>query len=104
MSSFRGFWKQSLSEEKQSEVVEAFNLKSRYLDDLLNIDNAYFDGFISQFYPSELQLNKANSSEAQALFLDLQISILDGFIVCLQALSFYHYLFSFQRYTFEYSL
>ena len=33
-------------------------------------------------YPSELQLNKANSSETEAPFLDLHLSILDGFISC----------------------
>ena len=38
----------SLSEEKQSEVIEAFSSTSRYLDDLLNIENKYFDGLISQ--------------------------------------------------------
>ena len=27
----------------QADVVEAFNSTSRYLDDLLNIDNPYFD-------------------------------------------------------------
>ena len=72
----------SLSEEKQSEVIEAFSSTSRYFEDLLNIDNKYFDGLISQIYPSELQLDKANSSETEALFLDLHLSILDGFISC----------------------
>ena len=67
----------SLSEEKQSEVIVAFSLTSRYLDDLLNIDNNYFDGLISQIYPS-----KANSSETEAPFLELHLSILDGFISC----------------------
>ena len=33
----------SLSEEKQSEVIEAFSSMSRYLDDILNIGNKYFD-------------------------------------------------------------
>ena len=42
----------SLSEEKQSKVIEAFSSTSRYLDDLLNIDDRYFDGLISQIYPS----------------------------------------------------
>ena len=37
---------------------------------------------ISQIYPSWLQLNKANSSETEAPFLDLHLSILDGFILC----------------------
>ena len=72
----------SLSEEKQSEIIEAFSWTSRYLDDLLNIDKDYFDGLISQIYPSELQFNKATSSETEALFMDLHLSILDGFISC----------------------
>ena len=72
----------SLSEEKQSEVIEAFSSMSRYLFDLLNIDNKYFDGLISQISPFELQLKKANSFEAEAPFLDLHLSILDGFISC----------------------
>ena len=41
----------SLSVENQSEIIEAFSSTSRYLDDLLNIDNTYFDGLISQIYP-----------------------------------------------------
>ena len=52
------------------------------MDDLLNIDNKYFDGFISQMYPSELQLNKSRSSETEAPMWDLYLSILDGFISC----------------------
>ena len=31
----------SLSEDNQSDVIEAFNSTSRYLDDLLNIDNNF---------------------------------------------------------------
>ena len=60
----------SLSEEKQSELIEAFSSTSRYLDDLLNIGNKYLDGLINHIYPSELQLNKADSSETVAPFLD----------------------------------
>ena len=37
----------SLSEETHSEVIEAFSSTSRYLDDLLNMDNKHFDGLIS---------------------------------------------------------
>ena len=49
----------SLSEDKQSGVIEAFNSTSWYLDDLLNIDNNFFDSMVNRIYPSELQLNKA---------------------------------------------
>ena len=44
-----------LSNNNHADVVEAFKSISRYLDDLLNIDNPYFDQMI---YPTELQLNK----------------------------------------------
>ena len=49
----------SLSDDKQADVIDAFNTTSRYLDDISNIDNVYFDTMVSQKYPSELQLNKA---------------------------------------------
>ena len=48
----------SLNHDNQSDVIEAFNSTSRYLDDLLNIDNP-FEGTVNQIYPPELQLNKA---------------------------------------------
>ena len=56
-------------------VIDAFNTISRYLDDTLNINNVYFDNMVSQLYPSELQLNKANTSDTEAAFLDLHLSI-----------------------------
>ena len=37
------YFMQSLSDDNQSEVTDAFTLTSRYLDDLLNIDNNFFD-------------------------------------------------------------
>ena len=70
----------SLSDANQSEVIEAFNSTSRYLDDLLNIDNKFFDSMLNHIYPSELQLNKANVSDTEASFLDLHLSISDGFV------------------------
>ena len=47
-----------LSENNQTYVVKSFNSTSRYIDDLLNIDNHYFAQMVSQIYPTELQLNK----------------------------------------------
>ena len=61
----------SLSDDKQADVIGAFNTTSRYLDDILNINNVYFDNM----YHSELQLNKANASDTEAAFLDLNLSI-----------------------------
>ena len=63
----------SLSEDNQSDVIEAFNSTSRYLDDLLKIDNNFFDSMVNRIYPSELQLNKASVSDTEASFLDLHL-------------------------------
>ena len=52
----------SLSDVKQVEIIEAFKSTSRYLDDLSNIDNPYFEGMVNRIYPPELQLNKVNTS------------------------------------------
>ena len=65
----------SLSPENQADIIEAFNSTSRHLDDLLNIDNLNFEQMVNRIYPAELQLNKANSSDTKAPFLDLNLSI-----------------------------
>ena len=46
----------SFSENNQSGVIEAFNSTSRYLDDLLNIDNDFFGSMVNRIYPLELHL------------------------------------------------
>ena len=63
------------SDDKQADIIDAFNTTSRYLDDILNINSVYFDNMVSQIYPFELQLNKANASDTKAAFLDLHLSI-----------------------------
>ena len=69
----------SLSDVKQAEIIEAFKSRARYLDDLLNIDNPYFEDMVNRIYPPELQLNKVNTSDTEAPFLDLHLSILTDF-------------------------
>ena len=54
----------SLSEDNQSDVIEAFT--STYM--------------VNRIYPSELQLDKANVSDNETSFLDLHLSISDGFV------------------------
>ena len=63
----------SLSDNNQTDIIEAFNSTYRYLDDLLNIVNPYFEQMEGQMYSTELQLNKANSSDTEAPFLDLNL-------------------------------
>ena len=45
------------------------------MDDILNINNVYFDNMVSQIYPLELQLNKAYTPDTKATVLDLHLSI-----------------------------
>ena len=44
----------------------------------LNQDNPYFKQMVSQIYPIEPQLNKANTFDTEALFLNLDLSITNG--------------------------
>ena len=70
----------SPSDNNQADIIEAFNCTSRYLNDLLNIDNPYFEQMVGQIYPTELQLNKANTSDTEAPFLDLNLTVTNGIL------------------------
>ena len=58
----------SLSDDNQPDIIEAFKSTSRYLDDFLNIDNPHFEEMVNQIYPPELQLKIANCSDTEAPF------------------------------------
>ena len=70
----------SLEMLKQAEIIEGFKSTSRYLDDLLNIDNPYFEAMVNRTYPPELRLYKANTSDTETPYLDLHLSISNGFV------------------------
>ena len=57
-----------------------FNGRYIYEIDLLNIANPYFEGMVDRIHPPELLLNKANTSDTEAPFLDLHLSISNGFV------------------------
>ena len=69
----------SLSDVKQAEITEAFKSTSGYLDDLLNIDNPYFEGMVNRIYPPELHLNKANTSDTEAPWICIYLFQADLF-------------------------
>ena len=71
----------SLSDNNQIDIIEALNSISRYLADLLNIDNHHFEQMVGQIYPTDLQLNKANYYDTEAPFLVLNLSITNGILV-----------------------
>ena len=69
----------SLSEDNQSDVVEAFNSTSGYLDDFLNTEYNFFDSLVNCIYPSELQLNKANMSTCRGLIIGFTVIYIEWF-------------------------
>ena len=90
----------SLIDDTQVDIIDTFNTTPRYLDYSLNINDIYFDNIVSQIYPSELQLNKANTFDTEAWFRNcncpfLIILFLPSFainvIILMLKLSFYHF-------------
>ena len=51
----------SLSENNQTDIIVAFYSTSRYLDDLLNIDNPYFEQMVGQIFLAHLSLKTSCS-------------------------------------------
>ena len=45
---YETFLMMPLSYDKQAGVINEFNTTSRYLDDILNISNVYFDNMVSK--------------------------------------------------------
>ena len=70
----------SLSDVRQAEVIEAFGSASRYLDDLLDVDSPCFGGVVGRICPPGLRLGGASTFDAEAPFLDLHLSISNGFV------------------------
>ena len=68
------FFVLSLSGSSWADIVGAFGSTSGCLDDLLNIDNPFFEQMVGQMCPAGLQLNKADSSDAEAPILDLSMA------------------------------
>ena len=53
-------------------VVIKFNFTVRYIDDLLTINNSFFDDEIGNIYPKELKLKKTTDKLS---YLDIAIEI-----------------------------
>ena len=65
-----------LQKSKRFDIIDMFNDTSRYLDDIFTINNPEFDKHIPDIYPAERQLNKANTSDKETSFLDLNIKVI----------------------------
>ena len=60
----------NLQKTKRFDLIDKFNDTSRYLEYIFTVNNPVFAYHISDIYPRELQLNKANTSEKEPSFLD----------------------------------
>jgi hypothetical protein len=67
-----------LQKANKTDLINSFNRTSRYLDDILNLDNPAFSKYIKFIYPKELSLIKANQNDNCSPFLDLDINIING--------------------------
>ena len=65
----------NLHKSKQYDFTDMFNDTSGYLDDIFTIDNPEFEKHIPDIYPTELQLNKAITSDKETPFLDWNIKV-----------------------------
>ena len=65
----------NLHKSKQYDLIDMFNGTSWYLDDIFTIDNPEFENHIPDIHPTELQLNKAITSDKEPSFLDLNIKV-----------------------------
>ena len=65
-----------LPKSKRHDLIDMFNDTTRYLDDIFTIDYPEFEKNIPDIYPAELQLIKANTSDKETSFLDLNIKLL----------------------------
>ena len=66
----------NLQKSKRFDLIDKFNDTSRYLDDIFTTDNPEFAEHIPDIDPRELQLNKANTSDKETSYLDLNIKII----------------------------
>ena len=71
----------SLSDDNKDDIIDAFEHYIQVVNAILNIKNVYFDNMPCQIYPSELQLNKAYTSDTEAASLDLHLSISNDIVI-----------------------
>ena len=66
----------NLPKSKRCDLIDKLNDASQYIDDIFTIDNPAFTDHFADIYPRELQLNKANTSDKEISFFDLNINVI----------------------------
>ena len=69
--------------KSNKKLAKAFNLTSRYTDDLISINNSTrFNHFLKDICPEELVVSETSESRNVVSYLDLLIDISNGDLVC----------------------
>ena len=68
--------------KSNKKLVKTFNLTSRYIDDLISVNNPRFKQFLKDIYPEELVVSEIPKSRNAVSYLDLLIDISNGDLVC----------------------
>ena len=63
-------------------LAKAFNLTSRYTDDLISLNNPRFKQFLKDIWPEKLVVSETLESRNIVSYLDLLIDISNGDLVC----------------------
>ena len=75
-------------------LAKLFNLCYRYIDDLIVFNNKKFLDYLTEIYPSQLTVEKANKSDHLADYLDLTFIIDNGYMtnvmILTSTLSIFH--------------
>ena len=69
--------------KSNKKLAKAFNLRSRYIDDLISINNPRFKQFLKDIYPEELVVSETSESRKVVSYLYLLIDISNSDLVCL---------------------
>ena len=70
----------NLHKSKQDDLIDMFNDTSRYLDDIFTINNPDFEKYIPDIYSTEIQLNKAITSDKETSFFDLNMKVVGSVV------------------------
>ena len=66
----------NLQKSKRFYLIDKLSDTSRYLDDIFIIDDSELEKRIPDIYTAQLRLHKANTSDIETSFLDLNIKVL----------------------------
>ena len=66
---------QGLRNKNEKKVARSFNFTSRYIDDVLSLNNSRFGDFDDRIYPIVLGKKDTTDTDMSASYLDLQLAL-----------------------------